>query len=335
MMTTTTLTRRPAPARALGRAGYSYTAWGLLLVLGVVASIRAPYLLSDSGLGSLLVTSAPLVLAAIALTVTALVGSGVDLSVGPLMVFVNVILVRFLFDNQIGAPWLVVLVALGIAVAVQVVIALIISFVRIEPVIVTLSAFLALSGINLVILDKPQGRAPNWLASWGAGASVFSMMTVVLIVAILAWLLLSRTAFFANVRIVGSNARTAYVSGVPVTAVRIGAHAISGLFVGLAGLAYTGLIASGNPGQGDTYTLAAVTALVLGGTSLAGGRGGIAGSVPGALAVALISFTLTTFPLGVLSGFVTQLAYGLILVLALTFGLILPAIARKRKEALA
>ena len=324
--------RNNTVSRWLNRSSYSATAWVLFIGLLVLAGSRAPYLFTDGGAGSLIVTSTPLILSAIALTATVLVGSGVDLSIGPALVFVNVVLVKFLFDNQIGTPWIVVAAAIGVGVLVQVIQALVITFARIEPVIVTLAAFLALSGLNLLILDKPQGTAPNWLNSWGLGQQFLNPMLFLLVIALVIWGLFTRTAFFANVKLVGANPRTAYVSGIPVTLTRIGAHVVSGVFIGLAGLAYTGMIGSGNPGQGDTYTLAAVTALVLGGTALAGGKGGVLGSLPGALAVALISFTLSTFSLGALSGFVTQLAYGAILVLALSIGVIVSRIVSSRKQ---
>lgn len=318
--------------RWVSRSSYSATAWALSVGLFILASSRAPYLFTEGGAGSLVVTSTPLILAALALTATVLVGSGVDLSVGPSLVFVNVFLVKFLFDNQIGAPWIVVSTAVGIGVLLQVIQALTITIARIEPVIVTLAAFLALSGLNLLVLDKPQGVAPNWLNSWGLGQQLFNPMLALVAVALVIWGLFTRSAFFTNVKLVGSNSRTAYVSGIPVTLTRIGAHVVSGVFIGLAGLAYTGMIGSGNPGQGATYTLASVTALVLGGTSLAGGKGGVLGSLPGALAVALISFTLSTFSIGALSGAVTQLAYGVILVLALTVGVVTTRIVSSRKQ---
>lgn len=315
---------------------YASSAWLLMIVLLVVAGIRAPYLFSSSGFGSFLMNAAPLILAAMALTVTALVGDNVDLSVGALLIFINVTLVRFLFDNSIGAPWIVVLMALGTGILVQVIIVLIITFVRIDPIIVTLAAFLALSGLNLVILSQPQGRAPNWLASWGAGRDLFGPMTILLILVLIGWWLFTRLRSYTNIKLVGANPRTAFVSGVPIFRTRLIAHIISGVLVGLAGLAYTGFIGSGNPTQSASYTLAAVTALVLGGTSLAGGAGGMFGTVPGAIAVSLISFTLSTFPLGTLASFVTQLAYGLILVLALTLGHVArSSVARKKRSALA
>ena len=79
----------------------------------------------------------------------------------------------------------------------------------------------------------------------------------------------------------GSDERAAYTSGVRIGVVRIGAHVVSGLFAGLASLAFTALISSGDPSQGTTYTLISVTALVLGGTSLAGGRATVFGSLLG------------------------------------------------------
>ena len=319
-------------ARILTGSSYAFAAWGLLLILLIVCAIRAPYLFSASGIGGLLVSAVPLILIVMGLTVTALVGSGVDLSAGPLMIFINVTLVRLFFDNQIGTPALIFAWALGIGILIQIIQAVVITVARIEPVIVTLSAFLALSGINLVILAQPQGQAPRWLAEWGSGRSILAPMTIVLIVAIVSWWAFTRSPLFTNLRLVGSNQRTAFVSGVPVTLIRIIAHGISGLLIGAGGLAYTGQIASGNPTQGGTYTLAAITALVLGGISLAGGRGGVLGSIPGAIAVTLISFTLTTFSLGSLASFVVQLAYGLILVLALLISVVAPALWRKRQE---
>lgn len=171
--------------RFTSKSTYAFAAWGLLAVLLIVCAIRAPYLFTASGIGGLLVSAVPLVLVVMGITVTALVGSGVDLSAGPLMIFVNVTLVKVLFDQQIGSPVAVIAWALGIGVLIQIIQAIVITVARIEPVIVTLSAFLALSGINLVILAQPGGQAPRWLAEWGSGRSILAPMTIVLILAIL------------------------------------------------------------------------------------------------------------------------------------------------------
>ena len=117
-------------------------------------------------------------------------------------------------------------------------------------------------------------------------------------------------------------------SGVRINIVRIGAHVIAGLFVGLAAICYTALIASGDPTQGTTMTLTAVTALVLGGVALSGGRGGVTGALLGAVNLFLIGYVLATFNFGAIQAFVTQLFYGLILVLSLLLTLLVPIIGR-------
>ena len=109
---------------------------------------------------------------------------------------------------------------------------------------------------------------------------------------------------------------------------RLGAHAIAGAYAGLAAITFTSLIGSGDPSQGGTYTLIAVTAMVLGGTSLAGGRGGVMGSLFGAVNLYLITYVLATYNFGAVQSFVTDLSYGTILVISLLLTLALPLIQR-------
>ena len=209
------------------------------------------------------------------------------------------------------------------------VLGLIIIYVRIQPIIVSLSGYLALSGINLVILPRPGGTAPEWMADWGAGTSVFSPVLVIVILATVGWLLFARTAFFTHLRLMGSDERAAYTSGIPDhhRAPRR-ARDRRGSMPGLAAITFTSLIGSGDPSQGRTYTLIAVTAMVLGGTSLAGGRGGVMGSLFGAVNLYLITYVLATFNFGAVQSFVTDLSYGSILVISLLLTLVLPFIQR-------
>jgi ribose transport system permease protein len=309
--------------------GYASTPAVLCAALLAVAFLRADYLFTSSGAGGAIVTAAPLILAAMALTPTALAGHGVDLSVGPVVIFVNVVLVRFLFERGVNAPLKVIACALLLGVAVQLVQGGIILLARIDPIIVTLSSFLIFAGLDLMILPQASATAPEWLAGWGAGRSVVTPMSILLLIAFAAWFMLMRTPYFTALKFTGSNVRTAYVRGLPVTAIRLLAHGISGLFIGAAGLAYTGLIGSGNPAQGTAITLTAVTALVLGGTSLAGGRGGATGSVLAAVAVFLVSYVLGTFNFQQYSAFVVQLANGLVLSLALLLGGVVPILRNR------
>ncbi len=303
----------------------------ILLFFGllIVAVLRSPNFMTSSGVGSAEIVVAPLILSTYALMATALAGRAtVDLSIGPLIGFINVTLIQFAGADLITSPIAVFAYALATGVVYQLIFGLIVIFVRVQPIIVSLSGFLALSGINLVILPRPGGIAPEWMSSWGAGTSILSPVLFMVAIATAGWLLLSTTAFFGHLRLVGSDERAAYTSGVRIGIVRLGAHVIAGLFAGLASLAFTALINSGDPTQGTTYTLISVTALVLGGTSLAGGRATVIGSLLGALNLFLIGYVLATFNFGQVQGFVTDLSYGAILVLSLLLTVLLPRLQR-------
>lgn len=301
----------------------------LIAVLLAVAVMRNPSFVSLSGFGSAIIVAAPLVMATYALMAVAVAGRGtVDLAVGPLMAFINVSIVKLNMLGVVTGPFAVFFVALGLGVLYQLLFALIVIWVRVQPIIVALSGFLALSGINLVILQRPGGMAPEWMGSWGLGTTIFSPILLIVLIATGGWLLFTLTPFYANLRMMGYDERAAWTSGVRINIVRIGAHVISGLFAGLGALCYTALIASGDPTQGTTMTLTAVTALVLGGVSLSGGRGGVTGALLGALNLYLIGFVLATFNFGAVQAFVTQMSYGIILVLSLLLTLLVPVVGR-------
>jgi len=305
----------------------------LLFLLLIIAVLRSPNLISPAGIGSAVIVMAPLALATYALMALAIAGRGtVDLSVGPLMGFINVTLVVLFGAGALESPITFFLYAIFVGVAYQLLMAFIIIYVRVQPIIVALSGYLALSGINLVILPRPGGTAPEWMSSWGLGTTIYSPILVILVLSTAAWLVFTSTAFYGHLRLMGSDERAAYTSGVRITIVRIGAHCISGVFSALAALTYTALIGSGDPTQGTTYTLISVTALVLGGTSLAGGRGGVIGSLLGAVNLFLIGYVLATFSFGAVQGFVTDLAYGLILVLSLLLTVAIPWIQARIKN---
>ena len=303
----------------------------ILLFFGllITATLRSPSLISSSGVGSAEIVVAPLVLSTYALMAGALAGRAtIDLSIGPLLGFINVTLIQLCAADVLSSPIAVFAYVLAAGVAYQILFALIVIWVRVQPIIVSLSGFLALSGLNLVILPRPGGTAPTWMSSWGAGTSIFAPGMFMVAAATVGWLIFSTTAFYGHLRLMGSDERAAYTSGVRIGIVRVGAHVVAGLFVGLAALSYTALINSGDPTQGTTYTLISVTALVLGGTSLSGGRATVLGSLLGALNLFLIGYVLATFDFGSVQGFVTDLSYGAILVLSLLMTVALPYLQR-------
>jgi len=298
----------------------------------ILAMIRSPIIISQSGIGSAIILSAPLILTTYALTFIVMAGrGGVDLSIGPFMGFINVSSIQLYAHGYLESPvgWFIYAIAMGLIW--QLFYALIVVFVRVSPIIVALAGFLAFTGINLVILSRPGGIAPDWLIPWGEGFTIFNEIFLLLILATILFYIITHTAFWGHLKLMGADERAAFTSGVKINWVRIVAHLISGVFAALSAICFTALVGSGDPIQGTKYTLLGVTALVLGGASLIGGRGGAFGAILGAGNLYLINYILVTFRFERLQSFVSDLSYGAVLVIALLVSLILPYVQRVTK----
>ena len=284
------------------------------------------------GIGSAIILSAPLILTTYALTFIVMAGrGGVDLSIGPFMGFINVSSIQLYAHGYLQSPigWFIYAIVIGLIW--QFFYALIVVFVRVSPIIVALAGFLAFTGINLVILSRPGGIAPDWLIPWGEGFTIFNEIFLLLILATILFYIITHTAFWGHLKLMGADERAAFTSGVKINWVRIVAHLISGVFAALSAICFTALVGSGDPIQGTKYTLLGVTALVLGGASLIGGRGGAFGAILGAGTLYLINYILVTFRFERLQSFVSDLSYGAVLVIALLVSLLLPYVQRVTK----
>jgi ribose transport system permease protein len=282
----------------------------LLLVLLLVNVWLTPGRFQPSGWLLLLGLAAPLIGAAMASTPAILSGrGGIDVSVGPQMGLINAILIKVLvLDCGIAHPLVLVPAALLIGALIGAFNGFLTTIVRIQPIVATLGTYLILSGVTLTILPAPVGPAPVWLKSL-AGPLAFLPLGAVA----LSWWLISRSAWYDQLMAVGSDDRAAFTAGVSVTGVRFFAYLLSGIYAGAAALMLSALIGSADPNVGPTYTLIAISAVALGGVSLAGGRGGLLGAAVGALDIFLLQNALTYFNI---STFVLQIAYGSILVAA-------------------
>ncbi|MBZ9797339.1 ABC transporter permease [Mesorhizobium sp. ES1-4] len=282
----------------------------LLVILLAVNLILSPARFTPGSWGALVGLAAPLIGAAIASTPVILAGrGGIDISVGPLMGFVNAVVIQVLFLKAgISSPLLLVPAALLIGALVGAANGFLATVVRIQPIVATLGTYLILTGVTLTILPAPIGPAPAWLKALAGPWSILPLAVMFLV-----WWLVRRLPYYDQLMAVGSDDRAAYTAGVDVTRVRFIAYVIAGIFGGCAGLMLTALIGSADPNIGPTYTLIAIAAVALGGVSLAGGRGGVAGAAIGAIDIFLLQSVLTTFNV---STFVLQIAYGAILVLA-------------------
>ncbi|MDA9928307.1 ABC transporter permease, partial [Candidatus Pelagibacter sp.] len=286
----------------------------------------------QSGIGSAIMLTAPLILTTYALTFIAMAGrGGVDLSIGPFMGFINVSSIQLYAAGYLQTPitWFVYAIAMGLLW--QLFYALIVCFVRVSPIIVSLAGYLAFAGINIVILPRPGGIAPDWLLPWGEGFTILNPIFLLMILATILFYIITHTAFWGHLKLMGSDERAAFTSGVKINLVRIVAHMIAGIFAALSAICFTALVGSGDPLQGTKYTLLGITALVLGGASLVGGRGGAFGAILGALNLYLINYILVTFRFERLQSFVSDLSYGAVLVGALMVSLILPYVTKVTK----
>ncbi|ADV14369.1 ABC transporter permease [Mesorhizobium sp. BR1-1-3] len=282
----------------------------LLVVLLAVNLILSPGRFQPGSWGALVGLAAPLIGAAIASTPVILAGrGGIDISVGPLMGFVNALTIQVLFlGTGISSPLVLVPAALLVGALVGAANGFLATIVRIQPIVATLGTYLILTGVTLTILPAPIGPAPAWLKALSGSLSMLPLAAM-----LVAWWLVRRTPYYDQLMAVGSDDRAAYTAGVDVTRVRFIAYVMTGILGGCAGLMLTALIGSADPNIGPTYTLIAIAAVALGGVSLAGGRGGVAGAAIGAIDIFLLQSVLTTFNV---STFVLQIAYGAILVLA-------------------
>lgn len=282
----------------------------LFVILLVINIVLNPLRFAPSNWGSVLGLAAPMLLTSLAITIPFLAGRGsIDISVGPLVGLINVILVQILITGcDVSSPVIIVPAAIAIGVLAGALNGVLAAIIRIQPIVATLGTYLIFGGLALTILPSPSGSVPAWLPSLAGPWSILPVGTAVLI-----WIGIKCLPFYETLMAVGSEDRAAYTAGVNVPFVRFMAYVLAGLFAGLAALSLTALIGSGDPIIGPGYTLIAIAAVALGGVSLAGGVGGLTAAFLGAADIFLLQSMLTAFNV---STFVLQAVYGAVLVLA-------------------
>jgi ribose transport system permease protein len=298
--------------RQIGRRRETGFAFALLIVLLIVNISLNPARFAPVAWGATIGLAAPLIAASIAATPAILGGrGGIDVSVGPLMGFVNAIIVQALIISAgLSSPWIVIPAALAVGVLAGALNGALAAFVRIQPIVATLGTYLLFSGLTLTIVPAPTGTVSPWIKSLSGQLSIIPIAALVVL-----WLAIKQLPYYDQLMAVGSDDRTSYTAGVPVAWVRFLSYCLTGLFAGVAGLLLTALIGSADPNVGSSFTLLSISAVALGGVSLAGGRGGVLAAIIGAADIFLLQSALTFFNV---STFVLQIAYGVILVASIS-----------------
>lgn len=236
----------------------------------------------------------PLAFAAAAQAIIVISG-GIDLSIGAMMALTNVTAALLMKDAPPEAAAGVVLLVLAMGFVLGMVNGLLVVWTRVPDIIVTLAMSFVWAGAALLVLPRPGGAAAPWFIELGAGGffvDVLPKAAVVLVVVVaIVWLPLRRSRLGLSIYAIGSDRLAAFRSGVDVARTRVATYAIGGFFAACGGLALTMSTGIGTPTTG-LYTLQAVTAIVLGGVSLAGGRGGLVGPIAAAFMLGLIRLDL-------------------------------------------
>ena len=284
----------------------------LFAALLIVTMILTPSRFSPGNLGTTLGLMTPFILAACAVTPVFLAGrEGIDLSVGPLIGFVSVIMVKVLIlDLGLSSPVVIVPAAILMGAAIGAINGGLAVYLRVQPIVTTLGTYLILTGLATWILPSPKGPVPGWLSGLSEGYSIVPILLVAVM-----WGAIKRLPLYGLIMTIGGEDRAAYAAGVNVNLVRFLTYVIGGIFAGVAAISLTGLLGSADAQVGPNYTLLAIAAAALGGVSLGGGKGTMVGAAIGAIDIYLLQNLVNHFNV---SSFFLQIAYGAILVIAVS-----------------
>jgi ribose transport system permease protein len=278
--------------RVASRHGWTIGVYVLLLLL-IIAYIwaLAPVAFTSFDLKTIVIGALPLAFAAMAQAVIVISG-GIDLSLG-VMVAVTNVLAASLMENQSFATSLLIAVGLmAVGVLIGAVNGGLVVLTGVPDIVVTLAMSFVWGGVALLIMRTPGGGSPPEYQALGTGVFFIEWIpagaVIIALVLALVWMPIRWRRPGFGIYAVGSNRDRAYLSGVNVGTTRVLAYAIGGFFAAMGGLAATATTGIGTPYAGTFITLNSVAAIVLGGVSLAGGKGGLVGPVAAAFCLTLV-----------------------------------------------
>lgn len=266
----------------------SFPGFMVLVLLIVINASLQPNFFSYSTVKSNFMTFTPLVLISMAQGIVILSGS-LDLSVGSGMSLITCIMASLLTDS-ISNVILIVILGIAVAVAIGIFNGILTGHIGLPPLISTFATNAIFLGLAMTIMPLPGGYVPKYFYRWYRGdiLKIIPVPIFILLIGIVLWLILRKTAIYRYIYAVGGNEEGAYSSGIKVSNIKLMAYIFAGFFLSLAAICLLLSTAIGDPRAGNSYTLNSVAAVVIGGISLKGGKGSIGGAIIGAIILGLL-----------------------------------------------
>jgi ribose/xylose/arabinose/galactoside ABC-type transport system permease subunit len=269
--------------------GHSFVTLAILLVLCAIFAVLTPVFLTQANLTNVLRQVTIVVIVAVAGTMV-LISGGLDISVGGVLALTGVV---FASLSVAGVPQLLaILVSVAVGAAVGLLNATLVVRMGITPIIVTLGSLYFARGLAFIMGDGRavvSGLPQDFIVPARTFVGPVPTPVIVATVVVVAfWALLHRSLLGKYTYAIGGNRETAVLSGLAVGRVQGGLYVLSGMTAGIAGVILASRLGSGQPDAGVGFEFEVIVAIILGGTSLAGGQGTIVGTVLGALIVAVL-----------------------------------------------
>lgn len=236
-------------------------------------------------------TFLPLMLIAVGQTFV-IFGGSIDLSLGAIVSLVNVVVVVLVTALGSGLDAIAIGIGAGIGVGMLCggLNGFLIATFRLPPIVTTFATGIVYGGLALMVLPQAGGSLPStYYLTYGTGFFGLTLPIYILAALLFGVVFVSRTKFHKHILAVGGNRQSAFQSGLPVRRIIFTSHTIAGLMAALAALCILGVAGAGDPLMGQAITLGSVSAVVLGGTALAGGWGSLLGAILGAAILGLIN----------------------------------------------
>lgn len=286
-----------------------------LIILMVFVSILNPTFLQANNLMNLMRQLIINGFIALGMTFVILTG-GIDLSVGSTLAVTSAIFAGLLQNGM--NTILAILIALGLGLILGLINGFLITKGKLAPFIVTLATMTIFRGLTLVYTDgRPiAGPKDNFAFKFLGKGQFFGVPFQVILFALaflILWTILNKTALGRKIYAVGGNEKASFISGINIDKVKISVYVISSLMAVLSGLVLTSRLNSAQPTAGVAYEMDAIAAVVLGGTSMAGGSGSLTGTLIGILILGVLNNGLNL--LGV-SSFYQQIVKGIVILIA-------------------